>query len=407
MASLRKVFGKARKDGTRPVRWRVRWRDRGGAQREQWFDEGEVAAARRFRAEKELTPGAAGRRTLAEAIALFLAEFEALSEAGERRRSTYEQKRQHLKDHVAARAIGARQLAELGPADLQALYGELIAGGVSYALARKIQASLRQFWDWAAVREWTSAPGAARAAKVAAPRSKRLAQPVEIPPRDEIRAMLEAADARASGPRGDRGRARALFRLTIFGGLRAGEVRALRRKADLKLIGPAPGVWVRRSADKFGEIHDAPKTDASHRFVPLGPDTIAALREWSLAAPAGPEDLLFPTGKGRLWSHSALWRDTWTPVMRAADLAAMTGRGPVRAHPRGDYAPAIWTPRYGPKTARHIAASVMIAEGARPKQVMARMGHATIRLTMDLYAHLWEAAEEDAAMAARAERAFD
>lgn len=403
MASLSKAYGKPRSDGTRPEGWRVRWRDQSGRQRERWFSAGDHGEARRFRAEKELKPGSGARLTVREAIARFLTEFEALADAGERRRSTYEQKRQHLAGHVAGRAIGARLMTEVQTADVQRLYAELIADEVSYALARKIQASVRQFWDWAGRLGWTADPGAARAAKVAAPRSKRLASPVKIPAKDECRAMLEAADARAAR---DRGRARALFRLTMFGGLRAGEVRALTR-SDLKLTGAAPGVQVRRSADKYGEIHDAPKTDASYRFVPLGPDTIAAMRAWSLAAPAGPLDLLFPNAKGGLWAHNHLWRDCWTPVMRAAGLADQTGRGPVRRHPKGDYRPAIWSPRHGPKTARHIAASVWISQGADPKQVQTRMGHATIKLTMDLYAHLWDADEADAAMAARAERAFD
>jgi integrase len=400
MASVRKKLGTPRRDGTRPVKWVASWYDRDGRQREKYFDLKTDAKA--HAAAMEIDPGAAGRATLAEASESFLSAYEGLVEAGERRRSSYDQKRQHLRQHAGGAPIAAMRMAEIRTRDIQAFYDGLIEGGTSYALARKIAQTVRQFWKWAAARDLTGQPGAAAAATIAAPRSRRLAEPVEIPDRSECRAMLDAAD-----DRDDRGRAAALVRLVMFGGLRAGELRALRRSVDLVLNGPVPGVHVRRSADKYGEIHDAPKTDASRRFVPLGPETISALRRWSLAAPKGELDLLFPSDTGGLWDHAGLYRNTWTPVMRAAGLADQTGREAPRRHPRGAYAPAIWTPRYSPKTARHIAASLWIDQGAGPKQIMARMGHATVKLTMELYGHLWPADAADAAMAAKAERAFD
>jgi integrase len=47
-----------------------------------------------------------------------------------------------------------------------------------------------------------------------------------------------------------------------------------------------------------------------------------------------------------------------------------------------------------------------IAKSLAPKLVQARMGHASITLTMDLYGHLWADAEADQAAALVAEQAI-
>lgn len=37
---------------------------------------------------------------------------------------------------------------------------------------------------------------------------------------------------------------------------------------------------------------------------------------------------------------------------------------------------------------RHTCASILIAEGAHPKEIQARLGHSSIRTTLDTYGHL-------------------
>jgi integrase len=37
---------------------------------------------------------------------------------------------------------------------------------------------------------------------------------------------------------------------------------------------------------------------------------------------------------------------------------------------------------------RHTCASLLIAEGAHPKEIQARLGHSSIRTTLDIYGHL-------------------
>lgn len=38
---------------------------------------------------------------------------------------------------------------------------------------------------------------------------------------------------------------------------------------------------------------------------------------------------------------------------------------------------------------RHTCASILIAQGAHPKEIQARLGHASITTTMDRYGHLF------------------
>ncbi|HLJ21873.1 MAG TPA: tyrosine-type recombinase/integrase, partial [Stellaceae bacterium] len=60
-------------------------------------------------------------------------------------------------------------------------------------------------------------------------------------------------------------------------------------------------------------------------------------------------------------------------------------------------------PRYPINCLRHVAASLMIEDGLNPKQLQARMGHSSVKVTYDLYGHLFDEAEADNATATRIE----
>jgi integrase len=46
---------------------------------------------------------------------------------------------------------------------------------------------------------------------------------------------------------------------------------------------------------------------------------------------------------------------------------------------------------------RHTHASLLIAEGVHPKKIAERLGHASIKLTMDLYGHLFDGSDKESA----------
>ena len=46
---------------------------------------------------------------------------------------------------------------------------------------------------------------------------------------------------------------------------------------------------------------------------------------------------------------------------------------------------------------RHTHAALLIASGEHPKVIQSRLGHASIRTTLDTYGHLFDGLDEDAA----------
>jgi integrase len=61
-------------------------------------------------------------------------------------------------------------------------------------------------------------------------------------------------------------------------------------------------------------------------------------------------------------------------------------------------------PRYNFHLLRHFHASMLIADGANPKEVQVEMGHAGIQITYDLYGHLFTDEEADKRRQERAAR---
>jgi integrase len=89
---------------------------------------------------------------------------------------------------------------------------------------------------------------------------------------------------------------------------------------------------------------------------------------------SGPDDLLFTGPKGGLLRRSFAAR-IFAPAVRRAGLdAALTFHG-----------------------LRHVAASLMVQAGEHPRVIQQRLGHATSRLSMELYAHVPEAADREVA----------
>ncbi len=58
-------------------------------------------------------------------------------------------------------------------------------------------------------------------------------------------------------------------------------------------------------------------------------------------------------------------------------------------------------PLFSPHMLRHVYASLQIEQGVKPKQLQKMIGHATLKMTLDTYGHLWpdEDADRDRARA--------
>lgn len=171
-------------------------------------------------------------------------------------------------------------------------------------------------------------------------------------------------------------RYRALILVAAYGGLRWGEVIGLRRcdvdGARLTVTGQLQnldGRWVRV----------APKTAAGRRMVIL-PASIADDLAVHMAqfTHDHPDALVFTNGQrnpiGPSFRHNV-----WQPALGRAGLITVTRRsGRVPSYGKG--------PTF--HDLRHTAVALAIAAGAHPKAIQARLGHASIGVTMDTYGHL-------------------
>jgi len=85
----------------------------------------------------------------------------------------------------------------------------------------------------------------------------------------------------------------------------------------------------------------------------------------------GPDGLVFPNTVGKPLVESSFHTNVWRPALRRAGIA------PMRFH-----------------NLRHTAVALAIAEGAHPKAIQARMGHASGQMTLDRYGHLFPELDE-------------
>ena len=136
--------------------------------------------------------------------------------------------------------------------------------------------------------------------------------------------------------------------------------------------------------DERGVI-GSPKTVASRRTISIPSFLVTMLRDWKIECPSGP--LVFPTTRGSVQLLADIHVKGWRPLQKAARITKADGSPKLNFH-----------------CLRHFRASMLIDDGANPKEVMVEMGHSNITMTYDLYGHLFTDAAADTRRAERAER---
>ena len=268
--------------------------------------------------------------------------------------------RSTLKNHVIPH-LGGVKISKLTPAHIQALYGLLQKQGRSPRLRQYVHAVLHRAL-LRAVRWQLIVRNPCDA--VARPRVPRK----EIHPlsTDEVRTFLNAA-------RDDH--LEALYVLAVTTGLRQGELLGLRwSDVDLK----KGTLQVRRSVTEVNGKLDfsEPKTAKGRRQITLPQIAVDSLRlqRKSGKATPHPSTLIFPDAKGGPIRKQNLVRRSFRPLLERAGIRR------IRFH-----------------DLRHTAATLLLAEGVHPKVVQERLGHATISLTLDVYSHVVEGMQKEAA----------
>lgn len=344
------------------LRWRARYRTPSGQVRSKSF--AQKAEARAWLdaqlgtvAKGDWTDPSAGKIPFGEWAAVVMAGRAHLAATTRSRDESY------LRNLVLPH-LGDLPLAAIRPAHLRAMVSALAADG-------KAPATVRKAYQIAALI-LNQAVNDDRLARTPA-RSVKLPSLRDHQSESEIRAkfLTHAEVARLHETIAPR--YRLAVSLGAYAGLRQGEAFGL-RVADLDLL--RRRLTISHSLTNLnGAVSLGPtKTRSSRRTISLPTFVVDEIAAHLSVFGTGPEGVVLssPTGS---WLRASSWRHRfWRPATVAA------GVGRVRFH-----------------DLRHTHASWLVAQGAHPKALQERLGHSSIVVTMDTYAHLMEGIDADLA----------
>ncbi|MGA1842274.1 MAG: site-specific integrase [bacterium] len=154
---------------------------------------------------------------------------------------------------------------------------------------------------------------------------------------------------------------RIAFKTAIMAGLRVGELWGL-QWGDIDF--QEASINLRRTLWKTQFL--TPKSRYSIRRVDIPVDLLYDLKVWKMACPVNDYDLVFPSPEGSLTNHENAVKRHFYRALRKAGLRY------VSFH-----------------SLRHSNASLRIASGQNIKYIQTQLGHASIKITMDTYGHLF------------------
>ena len=131
-------------------------------------------------------------------------------------------------------------------------------------------------------------------------------------------------------------------------------------------------VYIQRTFNK-GRFF-IPKTKGSRRHIDLAQVVVRELKRWRLACPTNNLDLLFPNEAGGPVNYSNMVQRYFLPALKAADLPR------VRFH-----------------DLRHTNASLRLENRENSKYIQTQLGHASSTITLNVYAHLMNPTNQEAA----------
>jgi integrase len=399
--------------------WVVDYVDQAGKRRLKTFSKKKAADNFSATANVEIRAGIhtadSASKTIAEAGRLWL-------ETGDKaglERSTLAAYRQHLNLHIAP-YLGNVKLSQLSAPMVREFEDRLARGDMpegapqqprTRVMVRKVRVSLSSLLSDAQERGLVSRNVVRDLRKTRARGTERKAERrqkgklkigVDIPTREEIKAIVEAA----------KGRWRPILLTAIFTGLRASELRGLRwMDVDFE----KRQLHVRQRADRYSAI-GKPKSEAGDRTVPLTPMVLNTLREWKgpravaglmtdapPVCPKSEKGLVFPSSGGLVEHHKNIVERGLAPTQFAAGVT-IKGKGK-------DGKPVERAKYPGLHALRHFYASWCInrrVDGGLElpaKVVQERLGHSSIMMTMDVYGHLFPRGDDSAELA-EAERSL-
>lgn len=356
-------------------RWAARWRDAGGKQRMRAFD-------RKLDADNFLTglradlmrgsyidPRAGSMALRAYAEQRWLpAQLHLRPNSA----ATYGS---HLRVHILP-ALGGRQLGAVQRTDCKS-FAAALSAALAPSTVHTVYAVLRSLMQSAVDDKLIAANPCSRV-----PLPVLTAHVVEPMAAGQVLALADAITPR--------------YRLAVLLGAAAG----LREGEALGLTVPRLD-FLRRHADIIEQMQNRQlsplKTKASRRKVPLDDVVLTAATEHMQRWAPGPHQLIITNrcgGPVQRNSFGHCWREAVADARTCGKPPAPAG---TRRRACGEQCsdPAHCLPA-GTRfhDLRHFYASALIAANLHPKAIQARLGHATMAETMDVYGHLFPASDE-------------
>ena len=277
-------------------------------------------------------------------------------------------------------ALGHVKLKSLTPAHVRGFYGEKARTNLSAATVKKMHVVLRKALSQA-LSDGLIPRNVADGVKP--PRARAIGEEIKPLNLEECGAFLESS-------RGER--LEALYVLAVHCGLRKGELLALRWE-DIDLDAAKPALQVRRTLTRGekgrGWIVGASTKSDKGRRVRLTRRAVAALRDhrkrqleerMSLGGLWQDQGLLFPNEIGAPFNPSNLRNRSFKRIKDRCGV-----RKDLRFH-----------------DLRHTCATVLLREGVNVKVVSEMLGHASITITLNIYAHVLPDMQDSAANAMEA-----
>jgi integrase len=300
--------------------------------------------------------------------------------------------RGHVNNHIVPR-IGSLLVSKTRKRQIKSFRDDLLRDGVSRELTLKVISSLHGIFEEAIDNEQAVVNATKKVRVVTEDRStSEEDRRVTIPARETLKELLTLAKLWCSeppaivirsrvtkNPRFTKERARSIYlllRTKVATGMRISELLGLPRKhLDLK----AATIDIRQRADE-GRL-GPPKSVSGYRTIDLPSDLVADLREWLLLRPKGQHDLVFPNASGGIERYQNLHRRFWQPLLLSLGKAR---------HVKNEEGKLELETDFTLHDLRHFHASHYISLGANPLEVKDRMGHSSIKVTYDIYGHLFQ-----------------
>lgn len=264
--------------------------------------------------------------------------------------------------------IGHIPLADLKPIHIQKLYGQLRQQHLKGSTILKTHNIVRSSLQYAYRTDMVLFNVADKVDK-----PKNTKEEMKAWTQDEVRAFLSIAEKHKDG---------IFFYLMLATGMRPGELLAL-RWSD---INPEEQVIsVRRSQNRDMEIK-APKTKSGIRQITIDKETVRRLKKHLLIQKEKRmsrgydyenNDLVICTERGTPFAHRNILR-TWYKLLRECEKLQLVST--IRMY-----------------DLRHTHATILLEKGIHIKVVSERLGHSSVRVTLDEYSHVLPSMQKEAA----------